>query len=96
MENLKEKAQYRVKRMGRYALTLLKWIAVGTLIGAVGGVVGTLFHLGVDHATELRVHHPWILYLLPVGGLVITAIYRVTGTEGKGTNDIIRSSRPVL
>ena len=91
MENLKEKAQYRVKRMGRYALTLLKWIAVGTLIGAVGGVVGTLFHLGVDHATELRVHHPWILYLLPVGGLVITAIYRVTGTEGKGTNDIIRS-----
>ena len=91
MENLKEKAQYRVKRMGRYALTLLKWIAVGTLIGAVGGVVGTLFHLGVDHATELRVHHPWILYLLPVGGLVITAIYRVTRTEGKGTNDIIRS-----
>ena len=91
MENLKEKAQYRVKRMGRYALTLLKWIAVGTLIGAVGGVVGTLFHLGVDHATELRVHHPWILYLLPVGGLVITAIYRVTKTEGKGTNDIIRS-----
>ena len=91
MENLKEKAQYRVKRMGRYALTLLKWIAVGTLIGAVGGVVGTLFHLGVDHATELRVHHPWILYLLPLGGLVITAIYRVTKTEGKGTNDIIRS-----
>ena len=91
MENLKEKAQYRVKRMGRYALTLLKWIAVGTLIGAVGGVVGTLFHLGVDHATELRVHHPWILYLLPLGGLVITAIYRVTRTEGKGTNDIIRS-----
>lgn len=91
MERLKEKAQYRVKRMGRYALTLLKWIAVGTLIGAVGGVVGTLFHLGVDHATELRVHHPWILYLLPLGGLVITAIYRVTRTEGKGTNDIIRS-----
>ena len=91
MENLKEKAQYRVKRMGRYALTLLKWIAVGTLIGAVGGVVGTLFHLGVDHATELRVHHPWILHLLPLGGLAITAIYRVTRTEGKGTNDIIRS-----
>ena len=91
MENLKEKAQYRIGRMGRYAVTLLKWIAVGTLIGAVGGVVGTLFHMGVDHATELRVHHPWILYLLPLGGLAITAIYRLTKTEGKGTNDIIRS-----
>ena len=91
MENLKEKAQYRIGRMGRYAVTLLKWIAVGTLIGAVGGVVGILFHMGVDHATELRVHHPWILYLLPLGGLAITAIYRFTKTEGKGTNDIIRS-----
>ena len=86
-----EKVAYRVKHSWQYAVTLLKWVAVGTLIGAVGGVVGTLFHLGVDHATELRVEHPWILYLLPVGGLAITAIYRVTKTEGKGTNDIIRS-----
>ena len=72
MESLKEKAQYRVRRMSRYALTLLKWIVTGTLIGAVGGVVGALFHLGVDHATELREAHGWILYLLPVGGLAIT------------------------
>ena len=91
MEQWKEKAVCRVKHSWEYALVLLKWIAVGTLIGAVGGVVGTLFHLGVDHATELRETHEWILCLLPVGGLVITAIYRVTGTEGKGTNDIIRS-----
>ena len=91
MESLKEKAQYRVRRMSRYALTLLKWIVTGTLIGAVGGVVGALFHLGVDHATELREAHGWILYLLPVGGLAITGLYRLTKTEGKGTNDIIRS-----
>ena len=91
MEKWREKAIYRVKHSWEYALVLLKWIAVGTLIGAVGGVVGTLFHLGVDHATELREHHPWILYLLPVAGLVITAVYRLAKTEGKGTNDIIRS-----
>ncbi|MBE6918677.1 MAG: chloride channel protein [Ruminococcaceae bacterium] len=91
MEQWKERIVYRLRRMWLYAATLVKWIAVGVLIGAVGGVVGTLFHMGVDQATELRWEHPWILYLLPVGGLVITAIYRVTRTEGKGTNDIIRS-----
>ncbi len=91
MEKWREKAEKRVKHSWLYAVTLLKWMVVGTLIGAVGGVVGALFHLGVDHATELREAHRWILYLLPVGGLLITAIYRVTGTEGKGTNDIIRS-----
>ena len=91
MEKWKEGVAYRVKHSWQYAVTLLKWVAVGTLIGALGGVVGTLFHLGVDHATELREAHEWILYLLPVGGLAITAIYRLTKTEGKGTNDIIRS-----
>ena len=91
MEQWKERIVYRLRRMWLYAATLVKWIAVGVLIGAVGGVVGSLFHMGVDHAAELRAEYPWVLYLLPVGGLVITAIYRVTRTEGKGTNDIIRS-----
>lgn len=91
MEQWKERVGYRLGRMWQYAVTLIKWMSVGALIGGVGGVVGTLFHMGVDQATELRMEHPWILYLLPVGGLVITAIYRVTKTEGKGTNDIIRS-----
>ena len=91
VEKLREKVMRRAKHSWQYAQTLCKWVAVGVLIGAVGGAVGTLFHLGVDHAAELRAHHPWILYLLPLAGLVITAIYRLTKTEGKGTNDIIRS-----
>ena len=88
---MREKVVERAKHSWQYAQTLCKWVVVGVLIGAVGGAVGTLFHLGVDHAAELRAHHPWILYLLPLAGLVITAIYRLTKTEGKGTNDIIRS-----
>lgn len=91
MEQWKERIEYRLNRIRLYAVTLVKWLLVGALIGGVGGVVGSAFHIGVDYATELRAHHGWILYLLPVGGLVITALYRVTKTEGKGTNDIIRS-----
>ena len=70
---------------------MLKWMIVGGLIGAIGGVIGTAFHMGVDYATELRHEHGWILYLLPVAGVVITALYRVTKTEGLGTNAIIES-----
>ena len=91
MEQWKERIGYRLNRMRLYELTLIKWLLVGAFIGALGGLVGSAFHIGVDHATELREHHGWILYLLPVGGLVIAAIYRLTHTEGKGTNDIIRS-----
>jgi len=91
MEHWKEHVRYRANRIWMYTVTLCKWLVVGALIGGIGGVVGSLFHIGVDYATELREHHDWILYLLPLGGLAITAIYRVTKTEGKGTNDIIRS-----
>ena len=54
MEQWKERVRYRLSRMWLYAVTLCKWLAVGAFIGAVGGVVGSAFHIGVDHATELR------------------------------------------
>ena len=87
MERLKE----RVAHIGQYAVTLLKWMVLGGVIGLVGGIIGSLFHIGVDTATQLRLAHPWVLYLMPVGGLAIVGLYRLTKTEGKGTNDIIAS-----
>lgn len=81
----------RLKHMNLYARVLIKWIAVGSIIGAIGGVIGSLFHIGVHYATLLRQAHPWILYLLPVGGLLIVGIYKLCHLEGKGTNAVIES-----
>ena len=64
MERLKE----RVAHIGQYAVTLLKWMVLGGVIGLVGGIIGSLFHIGVDTATQMRLAHPWVLYLMPVGG----------------------------
>ena len=64
-----ERVRKYIDHMGLYAAAMLKWIVVGGLVGGVGGVVGALFHLGVNYATEVRLAHPWVLYLLPVGGL---------------------------
>ena len=87
MERLRQYASH----MGLYASALLKWIVVGGLVGGVGGLVGALFHLGVNYATDLRLAHPWVLYLLPLGGLVIVGLYRLCRLEGKGTNAVIES-----
>lgn len=65
MERLKE----RVAHIGQYAVTLLKWMVLGGVIGLVGGIIGSLFHIGVDTATQMRLAHPWVLYLMPVGAL---------------------------
>ena len=59
------------------------------MIGGLCGAVGTAFHLAVDKATELRGTHTWFLYLLPLAGLAIVALYKLTGTEGMNTDDVI-------
>ena len=53
--------------------------------------MGTAFHLSVEAVTELRGEHGWILWLLPLAGLVIVALYKGTRCEGMGTNNVIRA-----
>ena len=77
-------------RRGRPAAVLLgRWLVAAVVIGGLCGGIGTAFHLAVDEATRLRGQTPWLLYLLPLAGLAIVQIYKATGTEGLGTNDVI-------
>ena len=81
----------RLEHGGQYVATLVKWIAIGFVVGVIGGGVGAIFHIGVEWATELRMENPRILWLLPVAGVVITLLYRALRLEGEGTNNIIES-----
>lgn len=75
----------------RYFRTFWRWLAAACLTGSVCGLVGSAFNLTVSRVTELRLSSPWLIWLLPLGGLFIAALYRVTKTEGEGTNNIIDS-----
>lgn len=77
-----------------FSLSLLKWTVFAVVVGFVVGLVGAGFHMAIDYGTELRMEHPWILYLLPVVGLLIVLSYRVTGMgDDLGTEYIIRAAR---
>ena len=69
----------------------LRWFLLAVPTGLVCGLVGTAFHLAVETVTELRGQQPWLLFLLPVAGLAITAFYKWTKCEGVGTNNVIRA-----
>ena len=69
----------------------LQWFFLAIPTGLICGLVGTLFHLSVERVTELRAGQPWLLFLLPAAGLLITALYKVTKCEGVGTNNVIRA-----
>lgn len=78
-----------VRGTGLYAVVLAKWIFLSVVVGSLCGVVGAVFHLSVHYAAETRGTYPWLLWCLPLVGLAIVGFYKLMGTEGMGTNDII-------
>lgn len=84
-----QKIREFIKEIWIYTSALGKWLAVAAVTGVVCGVAGACFAIAVSHATALRARHAWLLFLLPLAGLAISLIYKLFGTEGEGTNDII-------
>ena len=79
------------KAAWKYIWTFVKWLFIAGVTGIVGGLVGTAFNLSVSWATGTRMAHPWLLLLLPVSGLLIAGLYRLTKMENENTNAIIDS-----
>ena len=73
-----------------YVKTFLKWGFLGVLMGAIGGVLGAVFHHALHFVTHVRSEHLWLIFLLPLGGVLTVVIYRLLGMQGnRGTNEII-------
>ena len=89
MDDMKKEAEREARTMWQFVRTFLKWLVIAGVTGGIGGLVGSAFHLSVNWAAAFRAAHPWLLWLLPVGGLLIAAIYRLTKMENKNTNAII-------
>lgn len=69
------------------------------LIGIPCGLLGTLFHHSLRKANALRAAHPWLLFTLPLIGVLIVLLYHSCGMHtDRGTNrilDSVRKNEPV-
>lgn len=90
MESIEEKYE----SAKTYLSTFLKWIFLGGITGSAGGLIGTLFHVSVEKVTEYRLENNWVLYFLPIGGIIIAFLYKsFKMSDSTGTNQIIDSIR---
>ncbi len=81
------------KNIKKYAPDFLRVTLVSVLVGIASGLVGTGFVKAIAYVTGVRENTGWILYLLPVFGLVLTLVYDLLKVYGVGTNHIIKSVR---
>ena len=80
----------KLQRPKKYIVWTWKWAFLGVLMGVIGGLLGAVFHHALHFVTHLRLEHTWLVLLLPVGGLLSVAWYRLLKLKrNRGTNEII-------
>lgn len=68
-------------------LVTLKWILICALTGIFSGSASAFFLVALEWVTQYREHNNWIIWLLPIGGLIIGFCYHYWGKDVvKGNN----------
>lgn len=68
---------------------LLKWTAITIPVAVTTGSLVALFLWLLDAVTTLRYAHSWLLYLLPLAGVLIYALYKYLGKNTEAGNNLI-------
>jgi H+/Cl- antiporter ClcA len=71
------------------SIYFLKWTAILIPVAAVIGSACAFFLWSLDEVTALRFQNPWLLFLLPIAGLLIGWIYHAIGQSVEGGNNLI-------
>ena len=78
--------------LNKNILYFIRWTAISIVMGTVCGLIGTAFGYGVIYAQRLFKTHSFLLYLMPVAGVLIVLLHQMFHEIGnRGTNLILES-----
>lgn len=87
---MKELIRHKIHHNFERVMAAVKWVIFAIISGVIIGAVGTLFYFSLSFVTLVRAEIPWLIYLLPIGGLLIVGAYRLLHDEkDTGTNLIL-------
>ncbi|MHB9842048.1 voltage-gated chloride channel family protein [Paraburkholderia terrae] len=66
-----------------------RWLLLSCVLGALAGSASAVFLYSLDLATDTRTGHPWLLWLLPVAGLLTGWVYNRVGKPVEGGNNLL-------
>ena len=68
---------------------LFKWTLLLLIVGVAAGTLSAVFLTSLNWVTEYREAHQWLIYLLPLAGLVIGLVYHLTGKDVERGNNLV-------
>ena len=84
----------KLKSSFSYIKSFTKWTIIAAITGTIGGLLGSLFSVCINYAHTFNQMHEWLIFLLPIGGLLIAGMYRLCKMQNdRGTNLILDSVR---
>lgn len=76
-----------LEKTKKIMLITLKWLFICSLIGIFSGSASAFFLVSLEYVTQIRNHNNWIIWFLPIGGLLIGFLYNFYGSKvSKGNN----------
>src|ERR1700754_5087928 len=68
---------------------LFRWTLLTVPVAVVTGSIVAFFLWLLTTAIHYRFNHPWLLFLLPLAGLLIHFIYQTVGKSSEKGNNLI-------
>lgn len=66
-----------------------RWIALGAMSGTLTGLAAYAFLHLLDEVTDVRLGHPNLIWLLPIVGLLVGAVYHYAGGRARGGTPLV-------
>ncbi|MGV8917861.1 MAG: voltage-gated chloride channel family protein [Pseudomonas sp.] len=66
-----------------------KWLFIASVVGGLAGCASAFFLFALDHATQWRESHRWMIWLLPVAGFAVGLVYHLIGKPVDAGNNLL-------
>ena len=90
---IKEGTQYYLGEIKQTSHNFIKWFFLAVITGGIIGVISSAFGHALSMATSVRKEMPWLLFALPLAGLLIIFLYKKFGKDDGGTNQVFSTVR---
>ena len=74
------------------SLITLKWVVFAVLTGTLVGCVSSAFYFLLSYVNIVRQENSWVIYFLPVAGLIIVGLYHFMKNDNDGGTNLVISA----